>query len=63
MVALEYDGDQHRTDRKQYRKDISRLRMLERMGWIVVRVVAEDHPLDVVHRVREVLVGRGWSDT
>ena len=44
MVAVEYDGDQHRKDRKQYLKDISRLRMLERMGWIVIRVVAEDHP-------------------
>jgi hypothetical protein len=25
--------------------------MLERYGWIVVRVVAEDHPDDVVRRV------------
>ncbi|AGZ54516.1 hypothetical protein I545_1663 [Mycobacterium kansasii 662] len=35
-------------------KDIRRLAMLEqRYGWIVIRVVAEDHPEDVVHRVRE----------
>lgn len=53
-VAVEYDGDQHRSNRRQYVKDIRRLAMLEqRYGWIVIRVVAEDHPEDVLHRVRE----------
>jgi hypothetical protein len=53
-VAVEYDGDQHRSDRGQYVKDISRLEMLEqRYGWIVVRVVAENHPNDVIRRVRQ----------
>ncbi len=58
-VAVEYDGDQHRSSRYQYVKDIRRLEMLEqRYGWIVVRVVAEDHPADVVHRVREAWASR-----
>jgi very-short-patch-repair endonuclease len=57
-VAVEYDGDQHRTDRSQYVKDIRRLEMLERMGWIVIRVIAEDHPEDIVRRVREALAQR-----
>jgi AbiEi antitoxin C-terminal domain/Protein of unknown function (DUF559) len=52
-VAVEYDGDQHRSSRAQYVKDIRRLHMLERMGWIVVRVIAEDHPEDVIRRVLE----------
>jgi hypothetical protein len=53
-VAVEYDGDQHRSDRRQYVKDIRRLEMLDqRYGWLVVRVVAEDHPDDVIRRVRE----------
>jgi hypothetical protein len=52
MVAVEYDGDHHRTDRRQYVKDIRRLEMLERLGWIIVRVVAEDHPANVLRRVR-----------
>lgn len=43
-VAVEYDGDHHRKDRKQYVKDIARLRMLEELGWIVIRVIAEDSP-------------------
>jgi len=54
-VAVEYDGEHHRTDRRQYVNDIRRLEMLERMGWIVVRVVAEDHPADIVRRVRAAL--------
>ena len=50
-VAVEYDGDQHRSSRYQYVKDIRRLEMLERTGWIVVRVIAEDHPDDIIRRV------------
>lgn len=52
-VAVEYDGDQHRTDRRQYVKDIRRAAMLERLGWIIVRVIAEDHPDDIIRRVRD----------
>jgi hypothetical protein len=37
--------------------------MLEHLGWIVVRVVAEDHPLDVLDRVRKALISRGYRDT
>jgi very-short-patch-repair endonuclease len=52
LVAVEYDGDQHRVDRVRYVKDIRRLEMLERRGWAIVRVVAEDRPADIVRRVR-----------
>jgi hypothetical protein len=55
LVAVEYGGDHHRTDRRQYVKDIRRQEMLERMGWIVVRVVAEDGPASILHRVRAAL--------
>lgn len=51
-VAVEYDGEQHRSDRRQYTWDLRRLETLERLGWIVVRVVAGDRPGDIVHRVR-----------
>lgn len=44
MVAVEYDGDHHQRDRQQYVKDIRRIEMLEQLGWIVIRVVAEDRP-------------------
>lgn len=59
-VAAEYDGDQHRTDRGQYVKDMRRLGALERMGWIVIRVVAEDAPGDVIGRVNDALRRRGF---
>jgi very-short-patch-repair endonuclease len=52
MVAVEYDGDHHRTDVMQYRKDIRRLEALERMGWIVIRVTAGDRRAAILRRVR-----------
>jgi Protein of unknown function (DUF559) len=57
-IALEYDGDQHRTDRTQYVKDTRRLRKLEQMGWIVIRVIAEDTPTYTLDRVREAFAQR-----
>lgn len=57
-VAAEYDGDQHRTDRRQYARDQWRLRKLNALGWIIVRVIAEDKPDDVMRRVREALIRR-----
>jgi hypothetical protein len=58
MVAVEYDGDHHRKDRRQYVKDSARLRMLEALGWIVIRVIAEDKPSDVIAQVEAALVRR-----
>jgi len=53
MVAVEYDGDQHRTNRGQYVKDIRRWERVERLGWLIVRVVAEDGPDGIIRRVRD----------
>jgi len=55
LVAVEYDGDQHRVDQRQFRRDIDRLEMLQRMGWTVIRVVAEHRPADILRRVREAI--------
>jgi len=57
-VAVEYDGEQHRTDRRQYTWDVRRLEMLERLGWIVIRVVAGDRPAEIISRVRSALARR-----
>lgn len=51
-VAVEYDGEQHRTMRSQYRWDVRRLEIAARRGWIVIRVLAGDDPADIVRRVR-----------
>jgi hypothetical protein len=62
-VAAEYDGDHHRTNRRQYVRDQRRLRRMEELGWIVVRVIVEDKPEDVVSRVKDALYRRGYRDT
>jgi len=67
-VAVEYDGDLgappacggHRSDRRQYVKDQWRLRKLAELGWVIIRVIAEDKPEDVIGRVRRALLARGW---
>jgi hypothetical protein len=57
-VAVEYDGDQHRRDRRQYAWDVRRLERLQRCGWFVVRVVSGDRPADIIVRVRAALARR-----
>lgn len=61
MVVSEYDGDQHRTDRRQYTKDIRALRKARRLGWIVDQVIKEDRPAEIVERAWAALVSRGWK--
>jgi len=60
MVGVEYDGDQHRTDRRQFVKDINRLATFADLGWIVIRVVAEHRPDDIVDRAYRALERRGY---
>ncbi|RAU97086.1 hypothetical protein DQP58_08860 [Mycobacterium colombiense] len=57
-VAVEYDGEQHRQNRRQYTWDVRRRETLERLGWIVVRVVAGDRPAEIISRVRGALARR-----
>jgi Protein of unknown function (DUF559) len=59
-VAAEYDGDQHRTDRRQFVKDINRLAKTQDLGWQVIRVVNEHRPDDVISRVYQALTRRGY---
>lgn len=58
-VAVEYDGDQHRADRRQYVRDLTRLRMLTDLGWTVIRVIAEDRPSQWLARAEAALRERG----
>lgn len=59
-VLSEYDGDQHRTDRLQYVKDLRVIPKIERLGFIVQRVIKEDQPAAIVRRAWDALVSRGW---
>jgi very-short-patch-repair endonuclease len=60
LVAVEYDGDQHRTDRRQFVRDIKRITAMESLGWMVIRIVAEHRPDDIIDRVYQALARRGY---
>ena len=62
QLAVEYDGDQHRTDRKQYIKDRRRLPEVERRGWEVIRVLAEDRQPEILCTVYEAWLRRGGAE-
>ncbi len=42
LIGIEYDGDHHRTDRNQWRRDAWKRRQLESMGWTIVSVTQLD---------------------
>lgn len=57
-VAVEYDGDVHRTDRDTWRRDVARRQALEALDWRVVTCTADDvlrHPDRPVAWVRRAL--------
>jgi AbiEi antitoxin C-terminal domain len=60
-VGLDYDGDHHRSDRRQFVRDIGRYEMIERQDWIDLRVIAEHSPRLTVQRVRQAFARRGWN--
>jgi hypothetical protein len=60
MVGAEYDGDQHRTSREQYVKDLRVWPKLAALGWHVVRAIKEDRDADLVRQARDAMVSRGW---
>ena len=60
-IAIEYDGDHHRTDRRQWQRDIARRRVLEDAGWLLIVVTADDvqrRPHEIVDRVGRAIANR-----
>jgi very-short-patch-repair endonuclease len=41
-VAVEYEGDHHRTSKKQWNRDIEKQRAYEAAGWVIVRLTSEN---------------------
>lgn len=62
-VVLEYEGDQHRTDVRQWNRDIERHEHFDATDWRVVRITAERmrRPRSVVARVLQVLRAAGYD--
>jgi very-short-patch-repair endonuclease len=56
MLAVEYDGEHHRTDPVRYAYDIRRAEELAELGWTVIRIIKTDLERDVVRRLERV-----WS--
>jgi hypothetical protein len=60
-IAIEYEGDQHRTDPVQWQRDVDKHERLADLGWRVVRVTRDqlfDEPGVLVARVRRLLRSR-----
>lgn len=57
-IAVEYDGEHHRTDTEQYRWDARRLRKILGLGWIHIRVITGDRPYDIKTRVTDAWLQR-----
>jgi len=62
-VAMECEGDQHRTDRAQWNRDIRKYQAYMEAGWLVVRATGPEiryGRAEPVRRVRAALIQRGW---
>lgn len=62
QLAVEYDGEQHQTDRPQYVKDARRIPKIERRGWEVIRILKEDTRNEILARVYEAWLRRGGAE-
>ena len=61
-MAFDYEGDHHRTDARQWRKDLRRVPLLEDAEWHHTRISADDlaKPRAVLERTARRLRERGW---
>lgn len=59
-IAIEYEGDGHRTDQEQWRRDIQRQQYLEGEGWMVIRLTQSDLDASqlLITRVRAAIAAR-----
>jgi very-short-patch-repair endonuclease len=62
-IAVEFDGVQHRTDARQFERDVLRHERLAACGWRVIRILAAHlaSPAAVVARVHDALDARESS--
>ncbi len=53
-LAVDYEGEHHRIDRRRFNHDIRRSESIIGLGWIHLRFTVEDPPGSIVSRVRSV---------
>ncbi len=56
MIAVEYDGEHHRTNRDTYTNDVNRSDYIHDLGWRIIRVVAGHRRSEIIEKTR-----RAWS--
>lgn len=62
-VLIEYEGDHHRTDARQFAHDLQRFERYHDDGWFAVRATKLDvfeHPNEFMQRIERRLRERGW---
>ncbi|WP_099041686.1 hypothetical protein [Mycobacterium neglectum] len=59
QLAVEYDGDHHRTDRPSYVRDMRRHPKIASRGWEIVRIIKEDTEAAILSTVYEAWLRRG----
>lgn len=59
-IAIEYEGDHHRENKDQWRKDLKRRRRLEALGWLYLAVTQADldDPTDLIADLRAAVARR-----
>lgn len=63
-IAIEYEGDHHRTDKRQWRKDIGRVNRLQEIDWFAIRATTSQllpTPTRFVEQVRAALRRSGMG--
>ncbi|MDT7764564.1 MAG: hypothetical protein QOC63_3984 [Mycobacterium sp.] len=60
-IAVEYEGDHHRTSRRVFHKDIKRVDALLEQGWIVIRVTSVDTEGGIIRQIEAAWTARGAS--
>lgn len=60
-VGLDYEGSHHSENRGQYVWDIGRAELIDREGWLDLRVVKEHSRRFILQRVRDAFAKRGWT--
>lgn len=62
---LEYQGDHHRTDQRQWRRDRTREAEIEALGFHVTEITQADldDPSGLIRRLEATLRRRGWTGT
>ena len=57
-IAIEYDGDIHRTDPDTWRRDVERRQRLQENRWLIITVTADDVIREQERFVRRVASAR-----